>query len=170
MPPSSVIGQTPQLPFFAYGTLLPGQPNYGLWENRLTRRRPALLPGGRLYDLGNFPMLVLHAQGQVIGLLVDVQPDSYTDLLAQLDALEGFDPDRPEESVYRRVPHTVHSADGRAETAWVYVGRAEWVSGLSPLADGDWLRHSAEKMADMTRWWAAFGRNLLNQPAFFWTK
>lgn len=127
----------PQLPFFVYGSLLPGEPNDFLWRYVAEAEQPAILPGGALYDLGPYPMLVDSAHQAVRGLAVRVRDNCYHDVLATLDDIEGFDPMQPHEADYRRVPRIIHLLSGRPVVAWVYVGRVEAVAGLNSFG-GDW--------------------------------
>lgn len=157
------------LPFFVYGTLLPGQPNFHLWGDAITHTQSATLRGGHLYDLGNFPILVEGGEGLVHGQTVGVQAEQYGAVLAQLDALEGFDHSRPHGAIYQRVARYAYRPNGQPVRAWVYIGRPQLVLGLTPLTPGDWTRHSATKLAAMAQWWATLGRDLRNQPASFWT-
>jgi gamma-glutamylcyclotransferase (GGCT)/AIG2-like uncharacterized protein YtfP len=79
---------------------------------------------GRLYDLGAFPGAVLDAAGaeRVFGELAEL-PDEPGRWL-RLDAYEGFDPERPEASLFRRVRCRAWRRDEVCE-AWIYVcGRA----------------------------------------------
>ena len=47
-----------QLPFFVYGTLLPGQPNDDLWGDGIAQVETAVLDDSHIYDMGYYPMLV----------------------------------------------------------------------------------------------------------------
>lgn len=148
------VKSTPDpLPFFVYGTLLPGQPNAHLWGDGLVAEQAARLPNGRLYDCGAFPMLVEEGEEAVSGSLIAVQPELYPAILARLDALEGYDPAEPNASAYRRVSRDVITADGRRQTAWVYVGHAAALPGMAPIPGGDWRRYAAATFADMQQWW-----------------
>jgi len=140
-------------PFFVYGTLLPGQPNDYLWGEAIVSQQAATLAHGRLYDCGAFPMLVEEGPDSVIGCLISVQPEQYTAVLARLDELEGYDPDHPEASAYRRVQREVVGEDGRSYSAWVYLGHAAAMPGMSPIPGGDWRRYAATAFADMQQWW-----------------
>lgn len=144
---------TPQLPFFAYGTLLPGQPNYGLWSSYIVDRRPATLEGCCLYDLGFYPMLVDCRVGSVNGLVISIAPAQYRPVLERLDYLEGYDPARPEESPYRRQKRIARLSNGRPAAVWVYVGRNELVNGLKPI-NSDWKHHTRTKTALLNDWWS----------------
>ena len=101
------------LPFFVYGTLLPGQPNAYLWGEAVAAQQTAVLPNGRLYDLGSFPMLVEEGEESVQGMLIWVRPAEYTAVVASLDELEGYDPAQPLASAYRRVRRAVQEITAR---------------------------------------------------------
>ena len=127
----------PQLPFFVYGTLLPGEANYPLWREAISDQRPAVLRSARLYDLGDFPMLVDAADGEARGLLVRVRPSSYRAALWLLDQLEGVDLAGWGGLGFRRVRRIVRPWGAPAAVAWIYVGRPVAVAGLSPIGP-DW--------------------------------
>lgn len=159
---------SPQLPFFVYGTLLPGQPNYHLWAKAIHTEEPAILPGGRLYDmaqlgLGQYPMVVEEVQvaggrWQVIGVLVEVEASYYKAVLRTLDLLEDYRPLQPEQSFYHRVRRVVTLHNGRQRVAWVYIGRAVTVAGLEPIPGGNWKAYCANRQAEVNKWWMAGGR------------
>ena len=110
-----MISQSIHLPFFVYGTLLPGQPNYYLWREAIERVRPAVLPRSCLYDLGCYPMLVDAPDGEVRGLVVTIRPSSYRAAVALLDQLEGIG-DSP-------IGHT------RLQAGAAYCPAGEWAVG-----------------------------------------
>jgi gamma-glutamylcyclotransferase (GGCT)/AIG2-like uncharacterized protein YtfP len=117
----------------AYGTLRqPGVRRRLAVEDRLQPRGPCLIPG-RLYDLGAYPALVPDATGSAAGELLEVADDS---VLAMLDHYEGYVPDAPDASLFRRELLTLRQP---TVTAWVYVyphpGPPEAL-----VASGDWLR------------------------------
>ncbi len=138
----------PRLPFFVYGTLLPGQPNACLWQRLETAVENALFSNGRLHDLGGYPMLVETGTHPVKGNLITIAPDFYQVVLARLDFLEGFDPTRPDATSYRRVVRQVYSENGRATPAWVYVGQLEWVNGRAAIPNGDWSAYALQQYRD----------------------
>ncbi|HYR96136.1 MAG TPA: gamma-glutamylcyclotransferase family protein [Candidatus Binatus sp.] len=124
---------------FAYGTLLPGEAPPGI-ASRLAGLRPVArgtVPG-RLYDLGRHPGAVLDASasGVVHGTVLRLPED--TALLAVLDAYEGFDSARPEQSLFVRVRAVVTVADDRMLDCWVYVYNRD-PGGQRLLASGDYL-------------------------------
>jgi gamma-glutamylcyclotransferase (GGCT)/AIG2-like uncharacterized protein YtfP len=156
---------SPQLPFFVYGTLLPGQPNYHLWAGAIRAEQPATLPNGRLYDmaqlnLGHYPMLVEEVtdRWQVMGMVVDVESLYYETVLRTLDMLEDFRPTQPDESFYRRARRVVTLANGEQRVAWVYIGRPVTVAGLEPIPGGNWRAYCAARRDKVEQWWAAGGR------------
>ncbi|MBP6016754.1 MAG: gamma-glutamylcyclotransferase [Candidatus Promineofilum sp.] len=132
----------PYLPFFVYGTLLPGEINFGLWREAIDDMRPAILVGARLYDLGYFPMALEAGQGELRGVVAWVRPSSYVAALSLLDQLEGvaLSWGRPG---YRRVRRIVRSTGDSTLVAWVYLGYEAVVVNLKPIAL-DWKRHKRE--------------------------
>lgn len=146
--------KTDRLPFFVYGTLLPGQANDYLWGESIEVREPAVFAGGRLYDMGAYPMLVESEDGgRVRGFLVSVHIAEYDQIIARLDVLEGYDPERPDESPYRRVRRRVQTAAGRSLAAWVYLGQAHSVTDRPAITSGDWASYAAGK-PEIAAWWA----------------
>lgn len=147
--------QAEMLPFFVYGTLLPGQPNYGLWADAVCSEEAAWMSDGRLYDVGNYPMFVeTKGEGELVrGRLIMVDPAQYGAVLARLDWLEGYDPIRPEQSEYVRTARTAYLPDDRTTQAWVYLGKMQYVSALPKIPDGDWLNYVQNKQETIDRWW-----------------
>ncbi len=149
-----------QLPFFVYGTLLPGQPNAYVWGQSIVVQDKATLTPGRLYDLGDYPICVETADGLVHGLVITVRTTDYDAVLAELDALEGYMPDRPDESEYIRVSRKVQLENGTAVTAWVYIAPPHFTPMLPMIPDGDWLAYAQYKGSRSDAWWQAFRRRL----------
>lgn len=128
---------------FLYGTLLPDLVPAELKPvvQKLRYVGDGTVPG-RLYDLGNFPGLVLDATAQTrVSGGVFALPD--VDVFESLDAYEEYTPAQPEASLYVRVRFSVALSDGRTVSAWLYVynrdpGDRPWVQS------GDWkARHRA---------------------------
>lgn len=122
---------------FVYGTLRRG----GL------RAMPAVFPGaklvgtatvrGRLYDLGEYPGLLLGASAsRVAGEVYEVDDET----LGEMDAVEASDD-------YRRRRVEVSLDAGVSSACWVYVGEREpeFYSRHSLIASGDWIAHAATK-------------------------
>jgi gamma-glutamylcyclotransferase (GGCT)/AIG2-like uncharacterized protein YtfP len=143
-----------QYPFFVYGTLLPGQPNYVLWEGAISDLQPAALSGVALFDLDWYPMLVDWPGDRVEGLLVRIRPEQYAPVLARLDFLEGFDPMNPKESDYRREKRLISLSGGEAVVAWVYVGGKQLVAGR-PRLQTNWIAHLSHGRRSVNDWWQA---------------
>jgi gamma-glutamylcyclotransferase (GGCT)/AIG2-like uncharacterized protein YtfP len=134
-----------RLPFFVYGTLLPGQPNAVLWRELAVNVEKAQMSNGRLHDMGGYPMLVEAGTESVKGQLITLAPDFYPVVMARLDLLEGFDPVRQNTIGYRRVVREVYVENGRTCPAWVYVGQLDLVNGRVLIPNGDWVTYIAQK-------------------------
>ncbi len=158
--------ETP-LPFFVYGTLLPAQPNAYLWQGKVSQVSPAILPHGWLYDMGAFPLLRLGKPGegqlagqqagrQIEGALLVAKNEEYAELLAQIDALEGYFPDDIANSEYRRLQTEVILTDGSPIQAWVYEGNASRIAGMPPLQISSWAAYADQKYDAMQQWWDNF--------------
>ncbi|WP_329409621.1 gamma-glutamylcyclotransferase [Streptomyces sp. NBC_00704] len=137
----------PELPFFVYGTLRPGEANHDLLlRGRTLREEPARLTGALLYDGPGYPYAVEApgaAGAAVSGELVTARPEEYARLLADLDRLEEYRPGDPR-NLYERVAREVVRVDGSAPArAWVYVAAPAVAAALrargKPIEGGDWL-------------------------------
>jgi len=128
-----------------YGTLLPGQPNFYLWEAHISSLATAVLPHGRLYDIGSYPMLIETRGETVTGKVVTLKAATYEAVMTTLDSLEGYFPDRPAESDYLRVAREVILENDTAVNAWVYVGQSQFVQNLPLVKNGDWRTHIQHK-------------------------
>ena len=100
--------------------------------DRVVHLGPCLLRGD-LYAVAWYPGLA-GGDGVVRADLFDV-PD---DLVPLLDDFEGYQPNRPEASPYRRVVVSLIEPDGEA---CVYRWRGSSSSGV-PVPHGDWLAHT----------------------------
>ena len=149
-----------RLPFFVYGTLLPGQPNAYLWKDAVTKQEPAVLAGGCLYDMGSYPMLIEEGTAPVYGTVIHPAEAEYEAVLARLDQLEGCTPDQSEDFGYSRVIRTVqientsteHDGNGRSLSAWVYIGQETTVRGLPSIPGGDWAAYVVDTFHDIDKW------------------
>jgi len=146
--------ETKHLPFFVYGTLLPDQPNFFLWESDITVMEPAVFLGGRLYDMGYYPMLVTAVSPATVkGMVITVDFGKYEAVLQRLDKLEGYDPEQPEESGYQRQVAEIVLANGRSRRAWVYLGDIALVQAKPIVINGDWTTYAANNQPDLQEWW-----------------
>jgi gamma-glutamylcyclotransferase (GGCT)/AIG2-like uncharacterized protein YtfP len=124
---------------FFYGTLRTGFERAGR-----AHLDAVLKPAGHgwihaaLFDLGIYPAAIPDADGQVWGEVHQMLDPEH--VLTTLDAIEGYSPEAPDSSLYRRVETPVTFDDGHTAQAWVYfynapLGRAE------RIASGDYLDH-----------------------------
>lgn len=156
-----------QLPFFVYGTLIPGQPNEHKWLDSIAATTPAVYPHGRLYAFPTFPMMMEMETAQeppVQGVIVQVEAHRYEEVLRLLDELEEYDPQNETHSPYWRMKKQVFTRDGTAVWVWTYVGQPHFVTlALEPIPSNSWLVHVAEGQAQdsMVLWWQNRGRHLL---------
>lgn len=140
----------PRLPFFVYGTLLPGEPNHDRFlRGRTGAERPAVLPGALLYEGPGYPYAV-EGHGTVHGALVTADPATYAELLSLLDDLEQYvGPGHPR-NLYERVarpalPLPDPGAPGTTGPvrAWVYLAAGAVARSLrtggTPVPGGNWL-------------------------------
>jgi len=135
------------LPFFVYGTLRPGEPNYArLLAGRTASELPATLAGGALFTEGPYPFLVTapdlaRPDELVRGELIAVPAEIYQPVLAQLDELEGYEAGGAD-NLYERIAIEVDAADGPRQ-AWVYVAGTAALAriragGMRRIPGGEW--------------------------------
>ena len=144
------------LPFFVYGTLLPGQPNYELWSESIVQHQKAFFPNGRLYDLGAYPMLIEGSGGPIIGEFATISEPDYEKIMLRLDTLEGYDPQLPEASDYQRREREIHLASGNREIAWVYLGNELAAAEAILISSGDWAAYMVTKEQEIIEWWTQY--------------
>ncbi|MFR0352458.1 gamma-glutamylcyclotransferase family protein [Streptomyces sediminimaris] len=131
------------LPFFVYGTLLPGEANHDLFLRGRTRAaEPGRLNGAVLYAGPGFPYAVEERGGVVHGALVTARPREYEELLTDLDRLEEYAPGDPR-NLYERVGREVRRAGGGPPVrAWVYLAAPAVAARLRARGElidgGDW--------------------------------
>ena len=118
---------------FVYGTLKPGERSCKIYcEPYLVNYRQATAPG-RLYHLPvGYPAMTLEG-GWVRGVLLTFDDDR---VLKPMDELEEYDPNRPQDSAYWRIRHSIYTPTGEPLTeAWLYVMPRDRVEALA----GQWL-------------------------------
>jgi gamma-glutamylcyclotransferase (GGCT)/AIG2-like uncharacterized protein YtfP len=97
---------------------------------------------GRLYHAGDFPVLVPDPQGVAVAGEV-YRVIGAPGVFMRLDHYEGFEPDSPDTSEFRRDLVTVTMNDGRAVTAWAYIYQRP-LFDLQPIPHGDYARFLRE--------------------------
>jgi len=135
--------QLPYLPVFVYGTLRPGQPNYGLLHGFTVTEVPARVVHLDLFALPFYPM-ALAGSGIVLGDLLFLAPFVYHDLIMRLDELEGWFPELPD-CQFRRVQCRAITQAQAEHDAWTYLGNRAYLGAEPALIDhGDWVRYRAQ--------------------------
>ena len=135
------------LPFFVYGTLLPGYGNHDRTiRGRLDRvERGVRLPGARIYHYEyGFPGMVRARPsddsshlGVVTGALLYAPADEYLAVLADCDRLEGFTSPGAEGNMYEREIVEVLLPSGAFTRAWTYFSLVD-NAAATPVPSGDW--------------------------------
>ncbi len=86
-----------------------------------------------LFSDGMYPYLVLDSRAvppndTAYGIVVEVRPESYDDVLERLDWLEDYKPNSPW-SMYERVTAVAHTDIGPVEV-WTYVGGPQSLAAI----------------------------------------
>ncbi|MFD0767256.1 gamma-glutamylcyclotransferase [Mucilaginibacter lutimaris] len=128
---------------FIYGTLLqPGNP----FADYLHRNCTVISSGkirGTLYDIGEYPGLVLNsaATAFVHGTIVRLHHPHEN--LKIIDDYEGVGPGQEQPNLYTREPGTIETDSGLV-TAWIYLYNLP-IDGLPIIASGNYLDYKAQK-------------------------
>lgn len=120
-----------------YGTLMKGERNHRRCCADALTIEPAVTTG-RLYHLSaGFPAMVEADDGEVFG-----EAMTFPDLdaaLRDIDRLEGFWPDDPDGSLYRRVIRPVRLLrSGGTVPAYCYLWNRPLPPGAEPVLGGRW--------------------------------
>lgn len=130
---------------FVYGTL---QPDIAPPEiaNTVRQLRPigSAFVRGRLYDLGEYPGVILDASSDttISGEVFEL-PDDQT-VLTTLDEYEGFNPSDHEASLFVRIKCLVILSDGRKLESWIYVYNRS-PEQMPLVTSGDYAKLQAAK-------------------------
>ena len=141
------------LPFFVYGTLLPGQPNYRLWGDSISRMEYGRIKDCQLFDMGAYPMMGESKEKYVHGMLVFVIPEHTNEMIIKIDELEGYDPEKHGESAYNREMREVELESKKTVTVWVYLGHKKYIDQERPVPGGKWAKPVARKKKEHQDWW-----------------
>ncbi len=139
-PEQAVTG--PESLLFVYGTLRRGG------SNDMARLLPAAtrISGarmrGRLFDLGDYPALVVDASaGWVEGEIHEIPEHGWS----ALDALEDVVSATHPRGEYFRVSGHAYDARGRAHQCQVYVANPAVLRLDRPIAGGDWIDYVTQR-------------------------
>ena len=137
-----------RLPFFVYGTLRTGEYNWEIYlKGRTSQEIPARLPGHRMYGATYPYVLEADPNYTIVGNLAYPDPARYDEILADVDGLEGFDPQTHTGlwlRVIRQAEYTDETGQTRQVRAWVYHGNPALLhetEAFYPIETGDWLDH-----------------------------
>jgi gamma-glutamylcyclotransferase (GGCT)/AIG2-like uncharacterized protein YtfP len=137
-PAPTLLATVTDLVFF-YGTLMSAfkRPSRARINAKLELAGRGSIPAA-LFDVGIYPAAIPAADSRVLGevhRMLDRQG-----VLDALDEIEGFDPGRPDESLYTRVEVPVTFDDGGVAAAWVYFYNAP-LGRAQRIPSGDYLEH-----------------------------
>ena len=141
-----------RFPFFAYGTLIPEQPNYYLWKDNIDRTKNGLIKNYQLFDMGHYPMIVESKGNNVHGMLMYIKNENYEKIAKTIDNLEGYNPENHGSSAYNREIRDIELEDGEIEKAWIYIGSKEYVNEENAVKDGNWVKYISKKEGNKD-WW-----------------
>lgn len=89
---------------------------------------------GLLYDLGDYPGVLLGPGGWVSGEIYAIEPELET----VLDQIEGISPDARDEYFKQTVEI---KSNGESYACLVYEVNAQRLAGKELITHGDWVRH-----------------------------
>jgi gamma-glutamylcyclotransferase (GGCT)/AIG2-like uncharacterized protein YtfP len=115
---------------FAYGTLRPVSTRFDLVRDLVKTTTETYYVSGKLYDLGEYPALVLGAGDRVPGEIL--RSDRLHELVLRVDGIEGND-------FARRLCWATSLGGGERALAWVYEYRGP-TSGVPRCRQGVWPR------------------------------
>jgi gamma-glutamylcyclotransferase (GGCT)/AIG2-like uncharacterized protein YtfP len=124
---------------FFYGTLMGGfdRPGRSRIDSKLILQGRGSIRAA-LFDLGIYPAAVPASESCVLGEIYRMVDSA--DVLDALDEIEGFHPDRHDDSLYLRVEAPVTFENGRVESAWVYFYNAP-LGRAHRIDSGDYLEY-----------------------------
>jgi len=141
-----------RLPFFVYGTLIPGQPNYYLWKDSIVDTKNGLIRNHQLFDMGHYPMIVQSEGNNVHGMLMYVKDEDYEKITKIIDNLEGYNPENHGSSAYNREMRDIEVYSGELEKAWIYIGSEKYIKKENGVKDGNWVKYISDKKGS-NDWW-----------------
>jgi gamma-glutamylcyclotransferase (GGCT)/AIG2-like uncharacterized protein YtfP len=136
----------PALPLFTYGTLMAGEPRHSCLSSFISSEGTPCEMRGKLYSLGNFPILVEHMRSKHL-----VPGEAYhlttpEKAFSLLDRIEGAHAHTEHVAGYYRTPVLVATkARGRVADAWCYVWWGDLPAGAKRIKENQW-RAGKEKL------------------------
>jgi gamma-glutamylcyclotransferase (GGCT)/AIG2-like uncharacterized protein YtfP len=124
---------------FTYGTLSTGQaPSSVVSLMKSLKRHGKGYIRGRLYDLGDFPGVVLSEspRNKVFGDIFELPTDG--SILKQIDRYEEFSPRKPKSSLFVRKRVPVKLDNGEQIECWTYVYNGQ-VPRTRRISSGNYL-------------------------------
>ena len=140
------------LPFFAYGTLIPDQPNYYLWEKSIINKEAGFIKNYQLFDMGHYPMIVESKGNNVEGILIEIKEEDYENITKIIDNLEGYEPEKHGNSAYTREIRQIDLENGDVRDAWIYIGSEDYIKRENIVKGGNWVKHIKQKKQNQ-EWW-----------------
>lgn len=140
------------LPVFTYGTLRVGEGNWS-WalRGKTISNEVATLTGARMFDNVGFPYVTMTDSVEsdiVVGDLFYIRDDLYTQVVADLDGLEGFRGEGLTSNLYDRKIVTITTATGEQVEAYTYLVGADMyerrVRDYPVIVGGNWLERLAQ--------------------------
>jgi len=105
---------------FVYGTLLDPENKYGVYLRDNSKFFSSAKLKGKLFDLGDYPGVVLYPDGTDLVHGILLQMDDPATVLDVLDIYEGFGKDQPQPNEFVRVLTEAVTEPGIV-ICWVYV-------------------------------------------------
>ena len=141
-----------RLPFFVYGTLIPNQPNYYLWEKSVINKEAGFIKNYQLFDMGHYPMIVESKGNNVEGILIEIKEEDYENITKIIDNLEGYEPEKHGNSAYTREIRQIDLENGDVRDAWIYIGSEDYIKKENIVKEGNWVKHIKQKKQNQ-EWW-----------------
>lgn len=137
---------------FVYGTLRPGDCNYGIFISDYAHSYvDAKADGHALYPGAGYPYMLAEDGSTTRGTLVTfTNPDEFVSVIVGLDYLEGFHGPGSARNHYDRKIIDVVTEDGTTvSNVYTYIASRHTSKRvrevLTPVAHGDWLRVISER-------------------------
>ncbi len=123
---------------FVYGTLLDAENKYGLYLRDNSGFYSPAKVRGKLFDIGQYPGVVLYPDGddEVHGVLM--QMDDPETILNVIDIYEGFGSDQPQPNEFIRILADAETDHGPV-TCWVYIYNHP-LANISQIASGKYFK------------------------------